>query len=210
MIRVMMVDDHAMFCHGVERVFAETEDIRVTHQAGSLAAFRAVLAPDIFDVVLLDLKLADGNGLALIREVKAVAENVGIIILSAMDHVRYVMHALQEGADGYVVKGEDFTELELAVRRVAGGKRYICASISPRVVQCLSDAADGDGLERLSKREFRVLVLSAAGLSLKEIGHDLGINDKTVSTYRTRMMAKLHLDSIADLVRYAIEHGLID
>ncbi len=210
MIRVMMLDDHAMFREGVKRVLAETADIRVTHEAGSVEAFRAALKPDTFDVVLLDLKLADGNGLGLIHEVKEVAKDVGIIVLSAMDHVRYVMHALHEGADGYVVKGEECSELEGAVRAVASGEKYICASVSPRVVECLSDTSDGDGLDRLSKREFRVLVLSAAGLSLKEIGQDLGINDKTVSTYRTRMMAKLKLDSTADLVRYAIEHGLVD
>jgi two-component system invasion response regulator UvrY len=210
MIRVMMVDDHAMFREGVKRVLAETDDMRVTHEAGSVEAFRAALKPDAFDVVLLDLKLADGNGLSLIREAKALAKNIGIIVLSAMDHVRYVMHALNEGADGYVVKGEECSELKDAVRSAARGEKYICASVSPRVVECLSDASVGDGLERLSKREFRVLVLSAAGLSLKEIGHDLGINDKTVSTYRMRMMAKLKLDSTADLVRYAIEHGLID
>ncbi len=210
MIRVMMVDDHAMFREGVKRVLAETADIRVTHEAGSIEAFRAALVPDAFDVVLLDLKLTDGNGLALIPEAKAVSKDIRVIVLSAMDHVRYVMHALHESADGYVVKGEEVSELEGAVRCVAGGDKYICASVSPRLVECLSDAGDGDGLARLSKREFRVLVLSASGLSLKEIAHDLGINDKTVSTYRTRMMSKLKLDSAADLVRYAIEQGLMD
>lgn len=110
MIRVMMVDDHAMFREGVKRVLAETADIRVTHEAGSVEAFRAALAPGAFDVVLLDLKLADGNGLALIQEVKEVAKDIGIIVLSAMDHVRYVMHALHEGADGYVVKGEECSD----------------------------------------------------------------------------------------------------
>ena len=208
MIRVMMVDDHAMFREGVKQVLSKSPDIRVTHEAGSAEAFRDALAPGIFDVILLDLKLSDGNGLSLIQEAKAASK--GVIVLSAMGHVRYVMHALHEGADGYVVKGEEFSELEDAVRSVAAGKKYICASVSPRLVECLSDAGAGDGLDRLSKREFRVLVLSASGLSLKEIGHDLGINDKTVSTYRTRMMSKLKLNSTADLVRYAIEQGLIE
>ncbi len=208
MIRVMMVDDHAMFREGVKQVLSGTDDIRVTHEAGGVEAFRAALQPDAFDVVLLDLKLGDGNGLSLIQAAKSMSK--GVIVLSAMDHVRYVMHALHEGADGYVVKGEEFSALEAAVRSVVKGESYICASVSPRLVECLSNAGTDDGLARLSKREFRVLVLSASGLSLKEIGHDLGINDKTVSTYRSRMMSKLKLDSTADLVRYVIEQGLMD
>jgi two-component system invasion response regulator UvrY len=209
-IRVMIVDDHAIFREGIKRVFSESGDIVVTQEAGSLREFRELIESGVCDVVLLDLKLADGNALGLIGEIKRASGDVKVVVLSALDHVRYVIQALHEGADGYVAKGAEFSELANAVKKVANGDRYICSSLSPRLAERLSQRSMGEGLDMLSEREFRVLVLSASGLSLKEIGGDLGISDKTVSTYRSRIMSKLGLRSSADLVRYAIEQGLVD
>jgi two-component system invasion response regulator UvrY len=210
MIRVTMVDDHTMFREGIRRMFSGSADIRVTQESGSIAEFHSEWSPDACDVVLLDLCLNDGNGLDLIKVAKACASSPSVIVLSTLDHVRHVMQAIEEGADGYVVKGMGFSVLKDAVRTVARGETYICSAVSPQLVERLSRQWMGEGVDGLSQREFRVLVLTAAGLSLKEIGSDLNISDKTVSTYRSRMMTKLELGSTADLVRYALRHGLIE
>ena len=210
MIRVAIVDDHAMFREGLRRVFSGSRDIRVVHEACGVEDFRANHEPGLCDVVLLDLKLSDGNGLELIKTAKGVDCGVRVLVLSALDHVRYVLQALGEGPDGYIVKSGKFAELATAVRTVTRGEKYICASLSQQLTDYLTRKSRGEGIDGLSEREFRVLVLSSAGLSLKEIGEDLGISGKTVSTYRSRMMAKLKLRSTADLVRYAMRHGLVD
>jgi two-component system, NarL family, invasion response regulator UvrY len=210
MISVMIVDDHAMFREGVKRVFSDSEDIRVTHEAMGVSDFRTSLEAGLCDVVLLDLKLGDGNGLDLIQVAKKIHSEIQVVVLSALDHVRYVMLAMQEGADGYVVKGTDFSELAHAIRTVSKGEKFICSAVSPQLLDSLISRSQGAGIDGLSEQEFRVLVLSSAGLSLKEIGEDLSISEKTVSTYRSRMMGKLKLRSMADLVRYAMRHGLVD
>lgn len=208
MIQLMLVDDHAMLLEGLARQFSDRKDIQVVGRAssGQQALQRACeLQPN---VMTLDVSLPDINGINLVTHLKEKLPNLRILVLTMYDHERYAASALEAGADGFLAKGAPFEELERAVREVAAGRRYVSAEIAEKLKTRWMQAGTGP-LASLSKREFAVLTALSRGKSLKEVADELGISDKTVSTYRARLMKKLDLKSGSDLVRYALEHGLL-
>lgn len=208
MIQLMLVDDHAMLLEGLARQFSDRKDIQVVGRAssGQQALQRACeLQPN---VMTLDVSLPDINGINLVTHLKEKLPNLRILVLTMYDHERYAASALEAGADGFLAKGAPFEELERAVREVAAGRRYVSAEIAEKLKTRWMQAGTGP-LASLSKREFAVLTALSRGKSLKEVADELGISDKTVSTYRARLMKKLDLKSGSDLVRFALEHGLL-
>ena len=209
MISLMLVDDHAMLREGLRRKFEDCGTVRIVDEAGSGAELMEALARNHVDVIILDVKLPDDTGFALIPKVKAKTK-AKIILLTMYSHVRYVMHALEAGADGFVVKGAPFDELLRAVNAVTDGRTYVCEEMTTQLMGRFRSVRKETPMDSLSEREFEVLTMLSSGLSLKEVGTRMGISDKTVSTYQTRLMEKLDLTSKADLVRFAIESGLVE
>ena len=208
MIQLMLVDDHAMLLEGLARQFSDRKDIQVVGRAstGQQALQQAAeLQPD---VMTLDVSLPDVNGINLVTHLKERLPKLRILVLTMYDHERYAASALEAGADGFLAKGAPFEELERAVREVAAGRRYLSDALSEKLKARWAGAGRGP-LSRLSEREFAVLTALSRGKSLKEVADELGISDKTVSTYRARLMKKLDLKSGSDLVRFALEHGLL-
>ncbi len=208
MIQLMLVDDHAMLLEGLARQFSDRKDIQVVGRAsnGQQALQRATeLQPD---VMTLDVSLPDINGINLVTHLKERLPKLRILVLTMYDHERYAASALEAGADGFLAKGAPFEELERAVREVAAGRRYLSSALSEKLKARWAGSGAGP-LSRLSEREFAVLTALSRGKPLKEVADELGISDKTVSTYRARLMKKLDLKSGSDLVRFALEHGLL-
>ena len=207
-IRILLVDDHAMLLEGLARQFGDRKGFQVVGRARSGAELLALLPKVEVDVVTLDVSLPDTSGLSLIPRIKQVKPQVRILILTMYDHERYAASALEAGAEGFLAKGAPFDELELAVHELVAGRTYLPPGLAAKLEK-RSGPAPAASLESLSKREFAVLTALSRGLSLKQVADELSISDKTVSTYRARMMAKLGLTSGSDLVRFAIERGVL-
>lgn len=210
MIRLMLADDHQMLREGLRSQFGTSTDIRVVGEAGTAADLLARAPALKPDVLLLDHKLPDGTGISLLRPLRALLPRCKVIILTMYDHARYAMQAIKSGAAGYVIKGSPFEELLKAVRTVHGNEPYICAAILPKVVHQLRGETPTDSVSGLSHREFEVLVMIGQGLGIKEIAQQLNINHKTITTYRARILKKLHLSRNADLIRFALDNGLVE
>ena len=208
MIRLLLVDDHAMLLEGLARQFADREDMQVVGRAGTGREALEQAGRLQPDVVTLDVSLPDMSGISLIPHLKALCPSLRILILTMYDHERYAASALEAGADGFLAKGAPFEELERAVREVALGRRYVPLQVAEKLKDRWS-AAGSAALETLSQREFAVLIELSRGKPLKQVADELGISDKTVSTYRARLMKKLDLASSSDLVRFALERGLL-
>ena len=208
MIRLLLVDDHAMLLEGLARQFSDREDFQVIGRAGTGREALEQAGRLQPDVVTLDVSLPDMSGLSLIPHLKALRPAPRILVLTMYDHERYAASALEAGADGFLVKGAPFEELERAVRAVMQGRRYVPVQVAEKLKDRWS-AAGSAALESLSQREFAVLIELSQGKPLKQVADELGISDKTVSTYRARLMKKLDLDSSSDLVRFALERGLL-
>ena len=210
MISVMLVDDHTMLREGLRRSFADCDDIQVVGEAGTAAELIRVLPQHRPDVLILDIKLPDIDGPALIKQVKTASPATRVVILTMYNHPRYALQALQNGADGFVLKGSPFADLLQAVRTVRRGKTYICPEIAPELIGQFKKPQKSGPLDSLSSREFEVLTFLGSGMPIKQAAARLGISEKTVGTYRSRLMTKLQLSSNADLIRLALESGLIE
>jgi len=207
MIRILIVDDHAIVRGGLKQIIATTEDIGVAGEAAQGAEAIEKLRTCRVDLLLLDMTMPGISGVDLIRRVRTEHPALPVLVLSIHNEAQVVARAVRAGATGYVTKDSDPDILLAAIRKLAGGGRFI----DPKLVDVMVfDTHSGDAAphEILSDREFQVLHLLAAGKSINAIADVLVLSAKTISTHKMRLMQKLGIENNAELIRYAIKHGL--
>jgi len=211
-LRVLVADDHAVFRAGLRLLLEAGGDMEVVGEAGDgLEAVEKALTLQP-DLVLMDLAMPTLNGVEAIRRIKERQPRMPILALTMHEDDRYFFRALQAGASGYVVKGSRAEELLTAIRVVCRGEVYLCPSVARRLLDEYRDGGmvTGGRAESLTPREREVLQLFAEGRTGKEVGDRLCLSPHTVERHRANIMSKLGLHTRAELVRYAIRHGLID
>lgn len=207
MTSVLIADDHAVVRKGLVQIISETMDLRATAEASSGAEVLSLARSQPFDVIVLDLNMPGQPGLDTLKQLKAEHPHLPVLILSVHAEDQYAVRVLRAGAAGYLSKETAPEQLVQAIRRVAEGGRYLSPTAAEALLQHLD--APGPPHTLLSDREFQVLRLLAGGKSVTEIADMLSISMKTVSTYRTRILTKMHLKSNAELTRYAIQNDLM-
>jgi DNA-binding NarL/FixJ family response regulator len=193
---------------GLKQIIATTTDIVVAAEAAQGSEVLDRLRARRFDLVLLDMTMPGISGVDLIRRVRAEQPPLPILVLSIHNEAQVVSRALRAGATGYVTKDSDPDVLLAAIRKLAAGGRFI----DPKLVDAMvfeTHSGDAPPHEVLSDREFQVLRMLAAGQSINEIAESCSLSAKTISTHKMRLMQKLGLNNNAELIRYAIRHGLV-
>ena len=208
MTRILIADDHAVVRAGL-RQFLEEAPGAVLGEAASGLEVIAQLRQQGWDLLLLDINLPDRNGLDILREVREHHPATRVLVMSAYPEKQYAVNVLRAGASGYLPKESSADELLKAVRTVMSGRRYVSAELAEALVSGLDNDAQQPLHGRLSEREFQILCKLAVGASASEIARELTISVKTVSTYRSRVMEKMALESNSDLTYYALKNGLI-
>ena len=210
MTRVLIVDDHAVVRSGLKLVLESEEGIEPVGEAGSArdAVFEARSTKP--DVILLDVVMPDQSGIEVIPTLLKENPETKILVLSMQDDPHYVREAFAAGASGYVLKEAADREVVAAVREVAGGGRYVHPELGARLVTADSEQRRRAEEDPLSERESEVLRLLALGHTNQEIAKQLFISIRTAETHRSHIMQKLRLSSRAELVRYALERGLLE
>jgi DNA-binding NarL/FixJ family response regulator len=208
-INLLVVDDHTIFRSGLRRLFSDEPDIRVADEARNGAEALAKIRAHPFDVVMMDINLDGRSGLELLDSVRAEFPKLPVLVLSMYPEEQYALVALKAGANGYLSKDVESDELIQAVRQVAGGGRYLTARAAQKLALRTDDSDGRAPHERLSVREHEIMLMIVKGMSLTEIGEKMFISVKTVSTYRARILQKLELASNAEMVLYAVRHGII-
>ena len=194
MIRVFLVDDHELVRRGISALLSAEADIEVIGEASTAAQARARIRATRPDVAVLDVRLPDGSGIDVCREVRSDNPDVKCLILTGYDDDEAIYAAVLAGAAGYVIKDVQGSGLIDSLRKVAAGKKLIHPSMSGRVVQRITDTHHSDPrLESLSAREHDILPLIAEGLTNREIGERLGLAEKTVKNYISGLLSKLGL-----------------
>ena len=207
-ITVFVADDHAVVREGLASLLAAQPDLRVIGTAADGRDTVRQVAKLQPEVVVMDIAMPQMNGIEAARELRDRAPQVRLVILSMHSSVEHVFHALEAGASGYVLKASAAKEIIDAVRVVHAGRRYFSQAIAEMMAEVVSRSAAASPLNRLSKRERQVLQLVAEGRSSAQIAATLHLSPKTVDTYRSRLMQKLHIGDVAGLVKFAIQHGL--
>lgn len=204
MLRILVVDDHAVVRAGVKNILEDHFQPVVIGEADSGAAALEMLSQP-WDVVLLDISLGQRNGFVFLKEIRELKPELPVVILTIHDEAEYARRAFRAGAAGYVTKNSHPQELIHGVQRVLQGGRFASANVAEQLLE----SGQPPRHEELSSREFEVMLLLAAGKTNEEVAEQLVISTKTVATYRSRIMDKLGLKSNAALVHYAILHRLI-
>jgi len=209
MIRVLVIDDHSVVRKGIIQIVSDSPDIEVGGEAatGQEALEQVRYRP--FDVAILDITMPGRGGLDILRELKAVNPALKVVVLTMHSEAQYAIQSLRDGASAYLTKGRPPEELVEAIKTVAAGKRYITPSIADMLASYVEDSSRRSPHEVLSDREMRVLVLIGSGKQMFEIAEEMNLSVKTVSTYRTRILLKMGMETNTQLIRYALQHGLI-
>jgi two-component system invasion response regulator UvrY len=208
MIKVLIADDHDIVREGVKQIVSETNDIVVGAEARTGAEAIDRVRTGKWDVVILDLNLPDRPGLDVLAQLRSVAADVPVLILSMHGEASYAARALKAGAAGYVSKSTAREHLVMAIRKLANGERFLTPELAETLAFGMMRNGEG-GHQGLSDREFQVLCLIAAGKPPRDIAAELNVSVKTVATHRARLLQKMGLRNNAELVRYAIDNDLL-
>ena len=209
MIRIVIVDDHAIVRAGLRQFLVEQPDLQVVGEAANGREALDLVRKGGIDVIVMDLSMPDQNGVDALAAIKARAPELPVLILSGYPEAHYATNLLRQGASGYLNKECDPQEIVTAVRTVSRGRKYITPTVAELLADQLHSGSDKPLHEQLSEREFQVFLRLAQGETIGVIADSLSLSVKTVSTYRTRIMEKMSLESNSDLTYYALKNGLI-
>lgn len=209
MIRIVIADDHAIVRTGLREFFADQVDLRVTGEAANGSEALELVRQGDLDVLLLDLSMPDQSGVDALAAIHARKPELPILILSGFPEAHYATMLIKQGASGYLNKECDPEEIVNAIRTVARGRKYISAAVAEQLASGLDPTAAKAPHELLSEREFQVFLRLAKGETIGRIADGMSLSVKTVSTYRSRVMEKMALESNSDLTYYALKSGLI-
>lgn len=210
MARVLIADDHAVVRAGLKQFLVEDRGISAIGEAATGRETLDRLRAEAWDLVILDIGMPDRSGIDILQQIRAVHDRTRVLVLSGYPERQYALNVLRAGASGFIEKGTAPEELLRAVRAVLQGRRYVSATLAEQLVGELDGDADKPLHSRLSEREFQVFCKLAAGRAVSEIAAELCLSVKTVSTYRSRILAKMSFHTNADLTSYALRNQLIN
>ena len=208
--RVLIVDDHEMVRDGIKKILNERLGASVFGEAGTEAEALKLAREQNWDVALLDLSLGNTGGLEVLKQLRKTRPKLPVLVLSTHSEDQYARRAFKAGAAGYLTKNSGRTELVAAVNRVIAGGRYVSPEIAEKLVVGLGREDEKIRHEALSDREFEVMRLIASGKTVGQIAGLLSLSDKTISTYRARIVEKMGMKTNAELTHYAIQNGLVE
>ncbi|HAK38377.1 MAG: response regulator transcription factor [Nitrospinaceae bacterium] len=207
-IKIIIADDHPLFRRGLKHALEETDDIEVACEADNGDELLSLIKGDEFDMVLLDIAMPGKSGLDLLKQLKSEYPKLPILVLSVYPEEQYAVRFIKAGASGYLTKESASERLVEAIRKVADGGKYASQTITEKLAFDFSDS-EKPLHETLSDREYQVFGMISVGKSLTEIGKELSLSVKTISTHRTRILEKMKMKKNAELIHYAITQNLI-
>lgn len=210
MIKILIVDDHAVVREGLKQILAETPDILVAAEAAAGQEVFEQLRKDNYDLVLLDIAMPGRGGLDILKQLKSQEPNLPVLMLSMYPEEQYAVRTLKAGASGYLTKESAPEELIAAIRKVVSGGKYVTSSLAEKLASYLEADTERPPHESLSDREYQVMLMIASGKTVKQIADALSLSVKTISTNRSRALKKMKMETNAELTYYAIKQGLVE
>ena len=209
MVRIVIADDHTIMREGLKRILDGAADIEIVDEATNGFEVLGQVRQGGFDLLLLDLSMPGRSGVDLIRQVRSEAPKLAILILTMHEEEQYAVRAIRAGAQGYLTKESAGTQLVGAIRKVSSGRPYISTEVAEQLALNIMAPSEQLLHKQLSDREFEVFSLLVGGKSITEIANGLHLSVKTVSTHKTRIMQKMGMNSLSEMVQYAVAHRLL-
>lgn len=210
MKRILVADDHTIVREGLKQILAKSGDLEVAGEAANGNDVLKLVREQEWDVLVTDMSMPGRNGIELIKLVKEARPKLPVLVLSMYGEDQYAVRAIRAGASGYLNKESASDQLVTAIRKIAAGGVHVSPAVAEALVQNVRGAQRAAPHEALSDREFQVLRLIASGHSVTDIGEQLNLSPKTVSTHKTRILEKMNMSNQAELIRYALEHRLTE
>jgi len=209
MIKVFIADDHAIVREGLKQILSDIPDIEVFQEAANGDEALKMIRNDGYDILLLDIAMPGKNILELIRLAKQQHPNLPILILSMYPEDQYAIRMLRAGADGYLCKESAPERLVEAIRKLSQGGKYISSALTEKLIAEIQPKQTIAHHNLLTDREFQVFCAIGAGQGVTEIAKKMSLSPKTVSTYRSRILKKMHMHNNAEIIRYAVDNQLL-
>jgi two-component system invasion response regulator UvrY len=209
MIRVLVADDHPLLRSALKQVISREPDLTVAGEAEDSEQVLQEIEEKPYDFVILDLSMPGRGGLDVLKEIRRLKPSVPVLVLSMYPEEQFAVRAIRGGANGYLSKDCAPADVVNAIRKVLSGKKYVSANLAEMLADALDSKDDRTPHEMLSDREFQVLCKIGAGQTVSQIAAEMALSVKTVSTYRSRLLEKMHMSNSAELARYAIMKGLV-
>ncbi len=210
MIKILVVDDHAIVRDGLKRILMDIPDMVVADEASNGEEVINKVGNNHYDLVLLDISLPGRDGLDVLKQLKCTNPQIPILILSMYPEEHYAVRSLRAGASGYLTKQSSSDELVGAIRKVAQGRRYITPSLAEKLAFDLGVDVRKLPHEKLSDREYQVMCMIGSGKTVKEIAETLFLSVRTISTHRAHILEKMEMKNNAQLTYYAIKNTLVE
>lgn len=209
-MKLLIADDHPIVRNGIKDILQDISPSFIIDEAEDAhEVVQKVIAND-YDVIILDISMPGGGGLNALKQIKQAKPLTKVLMLSIYDDEQYINRALKAGASGYLTKSVASEELELAIKKVISGEKYLSSEVASKMATFIYSDKEKTKHELLSEREYQVFSLLARGDTTTEIAEELHISPKTVSTYRDRIMEKMGMSRNSELIHYAIKNKLID
>ncbi len=209
-MKILLADDHQVVREGLKQILKKLGLADLVEEAKDGNEALKMIKSGAFDFVILDISMPGLSGLDVLKTLESNKIKEKVLIMSVHPQKQYAIRALKLGAGGYISKDSTSEELELAIKKISSGKKYVSSDVLGILVSDLSNPHEKILHEDLSEREFEIMCLLAKGIRLKEIGEKLFISEKTVSTHRTRLLEKMAMKSNSELALYAYKNGLIE
>ncbi len=209
MIRIVIADDHTLMREGLKRIFEGNDEITVVGEAIDGFSVINQVRKGGFDMLLLDLSMPGRSGIDLIRQIRTEAPKLPILVLTMYEEEQYAVRSIRAGAQGYLTKESAGDQLVNAIKKVASGRPYISMEVAEQLALGIMTPEKEMPHTQLSDREFEVFNLLASGKSITDIGAQLHLSVKTVSTHKSRILTKMRMHSLAEIVQYAVTHNLL-
>ena len=209
-MKILIADDHSIVREGLKQYVKTLDEVSLIDESVNGNEAWTKIKDGSYDLVILDVSMPGMSGLDVLRNIKERKLQTRVLILSVHPQEQYAIHAFKMGASGYISKDSAFEELTLAIKKIASGGRYIASAFAEKLAFNGFDSDTHKIHEKLSEREFQVMVMLAKGKSVTEISKEIFISDKTVSTYRARILEKMGMKKNAELTMYAIKNNLIE
>lgn len=208
MTKVLLVDDHTIVRDGLKQILDNNEDIVIGGEAENGNEAIKKIKKEKWDVVLMDISMPGKSGLEVLKWIRKNQPDLPVLVLSMHSEDEYAFRAIRAGAAGYLTKQSASKQLVKAIKKVAGGGKFITESLAEKLANSVGTESDKAPHERLSDREEQVFRYLISGRTVSEIARELSLSVKTISTHRTHILGKMELKTNAELMHYAVTHGL--